>query len=806
MHAGLIHALKQGATKDLYSERWLYETMKPGRDPLGELARVTSSFAGTLNAGEDIRTKGLSDATVLAQWCEIALKDGRDRRAVLFVDQFEEVFTQVGTKKSERVAFLNMLTHAANVENGRLIILFSMRSDFVSNCATYPQLNALLNQQFVQIGAMQPEELVSAIAQPAFRVGLRIDPDLIAQIINDMQGEPGALPLMQFALKDLFDAEQAKGGVIVLTLTDYIQRGGIRKSLERRADDSFAKLSEKEQELARSIFSGLIEIGLGTQDTRRTALFDELIPAGTQYTDVQAVIQKLADARLITTDKQDEKETVTLAHEKLIDAWPWLKKLVNDNRDVIALQNEIAADAKEWDDHKRDASYLYSGGRLINAREQLKSKKLVLSELAQQFVQAGCVRQLRSQMGLIVGISAVIVLLILAAIIFGEQSSANAQLARQNAIIANTAQAASTFAIAQQVTAQANAKEAQSQLETSRAGELANQSVALRDSNPLVSWLLGIEAFKTQDTLQARSALMSNVQSNPPLQMFLGGNAKGINSVAFSPDGKTLASGVGYTIILWDMVTKRPIGQPLMGHTAFVSSVAFSPDGKTLASSSFDNTVILWNVATQQPIGQALNGNTGFVSSVAFSPDGKELATGSYEKTIILWDAVTHQQIGQPLMGHADSVNSVVFSPDGKTLASGSDDNTIILWNVATQQPIGSPMKGYTSRECCTDAIVSIAFSPDGKTLASGSDDGTIMLWDVGTRRPISPPLSGHTMRVTSVAFSPDGKTLASGSYDRTIILWDMATQQPIGQTLRGHTDFVLRECFKSGRVRLENG
>ena len=154
-----------------------------------------------------------------------------------------------------------------------------MRSDFVPNCATYPQLNSLLNQQFVQIGAMQPEELVSAIAQPAIRMGLQIDPDLIAQIINDMQGEPGALPLMQFALKDLFDAQHAKGAMIALTRADYIQRGGIQKSLERHADTAFAELNPHEQELARNIFSGLIEIGRGTVDTRRTALSNELIPS-----------------------------------------------------------------------------------------------------------------------------------------------------------------------------------------------------------------------------------------------------------------------------------------------------------------------------------------------------------------------------------------------------------------------------------------------------------------------------------------------------------------------------------------------
>lgn len=388
VRAGLIHALKQGAIKSLHSERWLYETMKPGRDPIAELARVASSFAGMLNAGEDIRTKGLSDMTVLSQWCEIALKDSRDKCAVIFIDQFEEVFTQI-SKEEERVAFLNLLTHAAIIENGRVIILFAMRSDFVSNCATYPQLNNLLNQQFIQIGAMHPSELVSAIAQPALRVGLRIDPNLVAQIINDTQGEPGTLPLMQFALKDLFDSKQEKGGIIALTLNDYLQRGGIHKALERHADNAFSKLSDNEQELARSIFSNLIEIGHGAQDTKRTAKFDELVPANANVEIVKLIVDKLATARLIATDEQAGKDTVTIAHEKLIDAWPWLKKLVDDNREVIALQNRIAKDSGEWETHEHDSSYLYTGARLANAREQFAAKKLVLNGLAHSFVQAG---------------------------------------------------------------------------------------------------------------------------------------------------------------------------------------------------------------------------------------------------------------------------------------------------------------------------------------------------------------------------------------------------------------------------------
>ena len=248
VRAGLIHALKHNAL--LNSERWLYATLTPGRAPIESLALALSRLAKSPDAADYVRQHS-AELDALHQLLESQLSDDGRQRAVIFVDQFEEVFTQV-TKEEDRLAFLNLLTRAAAIEGGHVTVLFAMRSDFVSNCATYPQLNALLNQQFLQVGAMQPDELVSAIARPALQVGLRIDPDLIAQIANEMQDEPpGALPLMQFALKDLFDAQQAKGDVIALTLNDYFARGGLRKSLERHADAAFAELTADEQQLAR---------------------------------------------------------------------------------------------------------------------------------------------------------------------------------------------------------------------------------------------------------------------------------------------------------------------------------------------------------------------------------------------------------------------------------------------------------------------------------------------------------------------------------------------------------------------------
>ena len=240
----------------------------------------------------------------------------------------------------------------------------------------------------------------------------------------------------------------------------------------------------------------------------------------------------------------------------------------------------------------------------------------------------------------------------------------------------------------------------------------------------------------------------------------LKGHSYRVKSVAFSPDGRRLASA-SRTIKLWDTVTGKEL-LTLKRHSATALSVAFSPDGKRLASAS--RTIKLWDTITGEELITLKRHAVCPVYSVAFSPDGKRLASGNWDRTIRLWDTVTGEEL-LTLKGHSTHVYSVALSPDGQHLASGSIDKTIKLWNTVTGEELLT-LKGHSY------GVLSVAFSPDGKRLASGSHNSTIKLWDTVTGNELL-TLKGHSLGVSSVAFSPDGKRIASGSSDNTIKLWD---------------------------------
>jgi WD40 repeat protein/serine/threonine protein kinase/tetratricopeptide (TPR) repeat protein len=288
------------------------------------------------------------------------------------------------------------------------------------------------------------------------------------------------------------------------------------------------------------------------------------------------------------------------------------------------------------------------------------------------------------------------------------------------------------------------------------------------------SWRSAVEAGDPGLANAARANLSAWRNQAPRLiRQFRSTGDRYIGRVAFSPDGKALATAAisGNTVQLWDPATGDPIGPP-MTHPDQVYSLAFSPDSKTLLTGSADKMARLWDAGTGRPIGSPFT-HGSVVAHVAFSPDGRTVLTGSGDGRAQLWDVTAGAAIGRPFP-HQSNVTSVSFCPDGKTvLTSSLEGARARLWDITTGNPTGVEFghKGL---------VFGAVYSPDGKTVLTGSSDQTARLWDAATGNPIGTPLA-HRGTVYTVAYSPDGKTVLTGSSDQTARLWDAATGSLIG-------------------------
>jgi WD40 repeat protein len=410
-------------------------------------------------------------------------------------------------------------------------------------------------------------------------------------------------------------------------------------------------------------------------------------------------------------------------------------------------------------------------------------------------------KYVRRNRGLVIGVGAVMTALVVGLGVATWQWR-EAEVARQDAVTAKEA------AVASEANADAARKDAES--ERDRANNLITAitvNSAMRASQAgqteqLETDLATLEGSGQRDRFDVRYAVAESDKSlsmGKPL-----GQHKGVaRSVAFSPDGSTIASASDdATILLWDAKTKKLL-RKLRGHRNLITSVAFSPDGTTLASGSFDTTVCLWETKTGTLRKQLLGLPTQQVCGVAFSWDGSKIASANQDGTIVLWDAKDFRSI-ESLVGHTKAVNGVAFSPDGKRIASGSDDGTVRVWDIGDigdienrKQPL--ELSGHINR-----IINRVAFSPDGRIIASASVDKCIRLWDAETGK-LRTTLSGHQDDVTSVAFRFDGKFIVSASFDQTIRLWNTETLTQV-RAVFSTTAKVYEAAFSPDGERIVGG
>jgi DNA-binding SARP family transcriptional activator/WD40 repeat protein len=771
MRAGLLPALAGGVVPG--SENWTQAIIRPGEQPLLELRRATRRLA-------------------------------REWRGVLAVDQFEEIFTAC-RDDAERTQFADALVRSAR--SGTVVIL-AVRADFYGRCAAYPGLSQLLGANHVLVGPMSRDELGRAIERPAQRVGLIVEPELVESLLGDVEGRPGALPLLSTALLELWRERDGRR----LRHAAYARGGGVQGAVARLAEEAFVGLDDDRQAIARKLLVRLAdEDESGAVVRRRVALADLGTGRGDELTDV---VERLVDRRLLTVSDG----AVEVAHEALLREWPRLREWLADDAEGRREHRRLSDAARAWDADARDPGSLYRGARLAAALDWAAGRDGDLSPTERAFLDdsrnASEHAQRRLHM-MLAGVATLLVIAVIAGVVALDQRG--------------DARAEATAADAQRLGAQ-----------------------ALADANLDRGLLLARQGVALDDSVQARGNLFATLLKNPAAIGVLGGDGDPLASLDLSPDGQTLAHlDNDGTLSFVDTRTRRPTGpsQTLPGFLYGPSggdTVSFSDDGSLLAIGG--SMPVILDVSSRRSVA-SLNPSREprFVSGVQFSADGREIvATIDSDSpgspvTIRRFGARDGRPIGAPravgrpgtmvttmvARGGARVVTTVdggptvirdgrtlrplrslpgggvatALSADGRTMVAGGPDGTVRFIDLAT----GSARRGLGRHD---GTVVRTALSRDGRTAVTAGEDNRMIVWDV--RRAAIRETLQSAARLTGLATAPDSRTLYAGGADGKVVIWDLAGDRRLGRVFGvrpaeqpdpSFSPFVIHALSPDGRL-----
>jgi len=779
--AGLMPAIQQGA---LGSEtRWFVTEMVPGTHPFEELEAALLSIAPTdiPNLHHQLEEDERGFARVLKR-----IITGEESRLVLLIDQFEEIFTMV-ENEGTRVKFLNAIMEVINDPRSRAKIIITIRADFYDKPLLYPRFGELIRTRTELVLPLSEEELEEAISGPATRVGAVIEPGLIQTIKEEVSQEPGALPLLQYALTELFERRAGNR----LTLEAYRQIGGTSGALARRAEEVYQSFDPATQETARQMFLRLVTLGDGTEDTRRRVLQTELLSIQGEQGRMQKVMNSLGRYRLLTFDhdQQSRSATIEVAHEALIRRWERLRSWLDENREALRLQRRLAAAAEEWRRTNNEKSFLARGVQLQQFEDQINSGTISLNALESDYLDASIAardaqvseeeareedkaRQAARERalwraGTIIMTVFTLVVGVMAVYAFSQRdAAASAQLVAEGAL--GEAQRSAEVA-------RLNASEAQS---LALSGAARN---AQNEGNMPLALTLALKSAEVFETPVAEVMRVLSMIAYAPGVRYRLENDKGSTIAAhFSADGtRFITATADGQIRVKETRTAEEI-QTLTLPDARITDALLSPDGSLIAVSLADNTIRLYD-ATSAELVRTLTGHTESVMDIDFSTDGARLVSGSLDRTVRLWDVQTGENI-RTFVGHVGAVLRVDYAASGTLIASSSADETVAdtsadkvervvkIWEVATglERLTIEPASGF---------VRAIAFRPDSQIVAVGvwdsSNRGTIRFYDTINGQETS-RLFAHANIISDIAYSANGLTLVSAGWDGDITLWDI--------------------------------
>ena len=754
--AGLIPSLEATGDVEIISFR-------PGKNPFDALAIALSKYCQYLvqeqteASGETASSLAELEFEVNLRHAETALchiienivNPSEYHHLVLVADQFEELYTL--TSEDERYSFLDALLLAVRSAPALTLVL-TLRADFLGIVLDYqPMGKALQQYPPLLLTPMDKEELRDAIEKPALKMKVELEEGLTSKLINNVGDRPGRLPILEFALTQLW----SKQDNWYLTHKAYEEIGGLEKALAKHASEALKNLSEEEKQQAERVFIQLVRPGEGTEDTKRVATRNEV---GEQN---WGLVQRLADARLVVTgwDEIEKIETVEIVHEALIREWRTLREWIEANREFRIWQERLKQEMRDWENSARNPEALLQRTRLAVAEDWYKQRGDELTPQVRRFITASIKwrkqEQQKQRRRRQLTTFALTGMLLVALVLAGNSwwQSQNSVKSEIKAIVANSE---SLFALN---------KEFDSLIEAIRANR-KQQQLAVVDPDIQNQVLKVLQQAVYRVVEYNRLLPKDNSDSNL------------VWDVAISPDGQLIASASqDNTVHLWNKDGSEL--HTLRGHGDRVWKVVFSRDNQIIASASEDKTVKLWS--RDGKLLHTLTGHSGVVYGVAISPDSQIIASASNDKTVILW-----RRDGQKLYTlkeHDSAVRAVAFSPDGKVIVSTTEKGRVYFWSRDGREL--RTLRGHQSR------VAGVAFSPDGM-MATASDDGTAKLWSRDGKELYT--LKGHNDTVWGVAFSPDGQLIATASWDKTIKLWNRDGK--LLTTVNGHTARVYGVAF----------
>ena len=715
--------------------------------------------AGLIAAVRNGEVPGIERARLLTPGSSPRLDAADNAAELVVVDQFEELFALCDDAASRRAIIDGLLAVQCHVAIG-------VRADMYGKLAAHPQLARAVADNQVLLGAMTDKQLERAVTEPARLAGLRFEPGLVELALRDVAREPGALPLLSHALRATWERRDGR----TLTVEGYRDTGGVASAIAQTADSVVGSLPSDQRQMARGVFLRLTELGEGVAETRRRATIAELVPEGVPPEAVQALLERLADARLVTLGQ----DTAEVAHEVLIREWPTLRGWLAEDREGIRLHRQLGDAARLWETGGRDPSDLYRGTRLGAAAEWAEQHREELNATERSFIDGSVQEsdherraQLRSNRrlrGLLAGAVALLLVAVLAGVVALIQRS-----------------------------------HAQAQALTSDAERLGAQ--AQTEPNLDRAMLLAVAGVKLQNRVETRSDLLAALQRSPALIRVARPSRTETAALRVSPDGRLLAiadiAGVVRFIDLSSWQQRGPAVQ--LSAPVAPQAMSFSPDGRTLmvalvgpARSELDAIDVASRRAHQIQAWRGLVPRPpGVSATLVYSPDGSKLAvslitesptdnTPSAERLLVLdpstgsirWQRRYPMRPGQ-LEPHLQ------FTANGLLLSSAEQGDTV-MWNADTGRilrsfPIGGqPGLSAGGRE--------VALGVNSPSLAAPSSKVVVLNLLTGGYRTLTADLPGEWIR--TIAFTPDGSKIVAGTLDG-VYVWDAATGL-IAQTYTG--------------------